>query len=45
MRKPWEAQRRGAEIDFSVCNVRAAQDHHCRQFDVVIACDNSIFIS
>jgi SAM-dependent methyltransferase len=37
-----EAQRRGVEIDFSVCDMRAAQDHHGRPFDVVIACDNSI---
>jgi len=37
-----EAQRRGVGIDFSVCDMRAAHDHHRRQFDVVIACDNSI---
>ena len=37
-----EARRRGVEIDFSVCDMRAAHDHHGRQFDVVIACDNSI---
>jgi len=37
-----EAQRRGVEIDLSVCDMRAAHDHHGRQFDVVIACDNSI---
>jgi SAM-dependent methyltransferase len=37
-----EASRRGVEIDFSVCDMRAALDHHGRQFDVVIACDNSI---
>jgi 2-polyprenyl-3-methyl-5-hydroxy-6-metoxy-1,4-benzoquinol methylase len=37
-----EARRRGVEIDFSVCDMRAAHDHHRRQFDVVIACDNAI---
>jgi SAM-dependent methyltransferase len=37
-----EAQRRGVEIKFSVCDMRAAHDHYGRQFDVVIACDNSI---
>jgi SAM-dependent methyltransferase len=37
-----EAQRRGVEIDLAVCDMRAAHDHHGRQFDVVIACDNSI---
>jgi SAM-dependent methyltransferase len=37
-----EAQRRGVEIDFSVADMRAVHDHHGRQFDVVIACDNSI---
>jgi SAM-dependent methyltransferase len=37
-----EAQRRGVEIDFSACDMRKAHDHHQRQFDVVISCDNSI---
>jgi SAM-dependent methyltransferase len=37
-----EAQRRGVEIDFSVADMRAVHDHHGRQFDVVIACDNSL---
>jgi SAM-dependent methyltransferase len=37
-----EAQRRAVEIDFSVCDLRAAHTHHRRQFDVVISCDNSI---
>jgi SAM-dependent methyltransferase len=37
-----EAQRRALQIDFSVCDMRAAHDHHQRQFDVVISCDNSI---
>jgi SAM-dependent methyltransferase len=37
-----EAQRRGLEIDFSVCDMRAAHAHHRRQFDVVISGDNSI---
>jgi SAM-dependent methyltransferase len=37
-----EARRRGVEIDFSVCDMRVARDHHEREFDVVIACDNSV---
>lgn len=37
-----EAQRRAVEIDFSLCDMRAIQVHHQRQFDVVISCDNSI---
>lgn len=37
-----EARQRGVGIDFSVCDMRAAHDHHGCQFDVVIACDNSI---
>jgi SAM-dependent methyltransferase len=37
-----EAQRRAVEIDFSVCDMRAAYAHHRRQFDVVISADNSI---
>jgi SAM-dependent methyltransferase len=37
-----EARQRGVEIDFSDCDMRAAYAHHRRQFDVVIACDNSI---
>src|SRR3954468_608797 len=36
------ASRRGVEIGFSVCDMRMAHDHHDRQFDVVIACDNSV---
>jgi SAM-dependent methyltransferase len=37
-----EAQRRALAIDFSVCDMRAAHDHHRRQFDAVISGDNSI---
>ena len=37
-----EAARRGLRIEFSVCDMRTAQAHHGRQFDVVIYCDNSI---
>lgn len=37
-----EALRRAVEIDFSVCDMRAIQAYHQRQFDVVISCDNSI---
>jgi SAM-dependent methyltransferase len=37
-----EAQGRGVEIDFCVCDMRALHAHHQRQFDVVISADNSI---
>ena len=37
-----EAEHRGVEIDFSVCDMRAAHDYHQRQFDVVLSADNSI---
>jgi SAM-dependent methyltransferase len=37
-----EAARRSLAIDFSVCDMRAAFEHHARQFDVVISADNSI---
>lgn len=37
-----EAERRGVEIDFSVCDMRAAHAHHQRQFDVAVSADNSI---
>src|SRR5262249_17936270 len=37
-----EARRRGVEIDLSVADMRSAHDHHRRQFDVVISCDNSL---
>lgn len=37
-----EAQRWMLSIDFSVCDMRGVHDHHQRQFDVVISCDNSI---
>jgi SAM-dependent methyltransferase len=37
-----EARRRSVEIDLSVCDMREAQAHHRRQFDVVISADNSI---
>jgi SAM-dependent methyltransferase len=37
-----EAKRRGCEIDFSVCDMRAVHDHHQRQFDIVLSADNSI---
>jgi SAM-dependent methyltransferase len=37
-----EAGRRGVKIDFSVCDMRVAHDHHRRQFNVVVSCDNSV---
>lgn len=37
-----EAQQRNLDINFSVCDMRAAYHHHQSEFDVVISCDNSI---
>lgn len=37
-----EAQRRGVEIDFTTCDMKAAHTHHQRQFDIVLSADNSI---
>jgi SAM-dependent methyltransferase len=37
-----EAQTRGLHIDFSVADMRQAYDHHQKQFDLVIACDNAV---
>jgi SAM-dependent methyltransferase len=37
-----EAQARGLDIRFSVADMRKAVPHHAGQFDVVIACDNSM---
>jgi SAM-dependent methyltransferase len=37
-----EAMARGLYIDFSVADMREAYAHHQTQFDLVIACDNSV---
>ncbi len=37
-----EAAQRGLHIDFTVADMRAAFIHHQKQFDLVIACDNSV---
>ncbi len=37
-----EANDRQISIAFSVADMRRAFDHHQRQFDVVISCDNSV---
>src|ERR1700683_1261327 len=37
-----EAHARGAQILFSVCDMRQAHHHHGSGFDVVISCDNSL---
>jgi SAM-dependent methyltransferase len=37
-----EARSRELTIDFSVADMRRAYDHHRREFDVVISCDNSV---
>ena len=37
-----EATLRGLSIDFSVADMRHAFNHHARQFDIVLSCDNSV---
>jgi SAM-dependent methyltransferase len=37
-----EAEQRHVQIDFSVADMRQAYQHHQRQFDVVLACDNAV---
>lgn len=37
-----EAADRNLSVTFSVADMRRAFDHHQRQFDVVISCDNSV---
>ena len=37
-----EAQTRDLPIDFSVVDMRQVWEYHQRQFDIVLACDNSI---
>ena len=37
-----EARARGLSIIFSVADMRSADVHHRQQFDLVIACDNSV---
>jgi SAM-dependent methyltransferase len=37
-----EAQQRLLDIDFSLADMRQVHAHHGKEFDVVIACDNSV---
>ncbi|NER79315.1 MAG: class I SAM-dependent methyltransferase [Leptolyngbya sp. SIO1D8] len=37
-----EAQKRGLEIPFSVCDMRQVHEHQPADFDVVISCDNAV---
>ena len=37
-----EARARNIPINFSVCDMRRASQHHGSDFDVVISCDNSL---
>jgi SAM-dependent methyltransferase len=37
-----EAQKRGQDISFSVCDMLSAHSHHRGGFDLVISCDNSL---
>jgi SAM-dependent methyltransferase len=37
-----EAKARGLSIPFSVADMRKAYNHHTRQFDLVISCDNAV---
>ncbi len=41
-RAKYEAAQRGLSIAFSVADMRDAYNHHRRQFDVVMACDNAL---
>lgn len=37
-----ESEARGLQIDFSIADMLEAHIHHQKQFDLVIACDNSV---
>lgn len=37
-----EAQKRGLDISFSVCDMLTAHSHHGSGFDLVISCDNAL---
>jgi SAM-dependent methyltransferase len=37
-----EAQKRGLNIPFSICNMLSARSHHGGGFDLVISCDNAL---
>jgi SAM-dependent methyltransferase len=37
-----EASKRNLQIEFSVCDMRKAYDHHRKEFDVVLSADNSV---
>jgi 2-polyprenyl-3-methyl-5-hydroxy-6-metoxy-1,4-benzoquinol methylase len=37
-----ETETRGLEIQYSICDMRAAFQHHGGGFDLAISCDNSI---
>ena len=37
-----EAKARDLSIDFSTADMREAHNHHARQFDLVISCDNAV---
>ncbi|CUI03300.1 Methyltransferase [Janthinobacterium sp. CG23_2] len=37
-----EAELAGAKVDFSVCDMRRAHEHHGSGFDIVLSCDNSL---
>ncbi len=37
-----EAEARGLSVAFSAADMREAHNHHARQFDVVISCDNAV---
>lgn len=37
-----EAQHRGLNIPFSICDMRQVFEHHQATFDIVISCDNSL---
>jgi 2-polyprenyl-3-methyl-5-hydroxy-6-metoxy-1,4-benzoquinol methylase len=37
-----EAAKRGLHVSVSACDIRQLWEHHGRQFDLVISCDNSL---
>jgi SAM-dependent methyltransferase len=40
-----EGEQRGVAVDFSVCDMKAAHDHHRRQYDVVVRPTTQLRIS
>lgn len=41
-RAEMEARARGVRVEYSACDIRHCLDHHRGEFDLVMACDNSV---